>query len=173
VSASSGHLRPASPGEARRRALALALPLLGMLALIATLPMGGAAIAAGSAVFAGTCIVGLLLAPRPPRLAVATAEASAPLGRVVDRAIDVAEAPARVLSLVAFVAIVWFIPIRVYTLPAPGPVKLEPYRLMVLHSSTAMTQPFAKWRFGTIQPRGRLSRRRVYPVRRSKRSMYA
>ena len=109
-----------------------------MLALIATLPMGGAAIAAGSAVFAGTCIVGLLLAPRPPRLAVATAAVSAPVGRVVDRAIDVAEAPARVLSLVAFVAIVWFIPIRVYTLPAPGPVKLEPYRLMVLLLAVAL-----------------------------------
>ena len=56
----------------------------------------------------------------------------------MDRAIDVAEAPARVLSLVAFVAIVWFIPIRVYTLPAPGPVKLEPYRLMVLLLAAAL-----------------------------------
>ena len=42
------------------------------------------------------------------------------------------------LSLVAFVAIVWFIPIRVYTLPAPGPVKLEPYRLMVLLLAVAL-----------------------------------
>ena len=109
-----------------------------MLALIATLPMGGAAIAAGSAVFAGTCMAGLLLAPRPPRLAAATAAVSVPVGRVVDRAIDVAEAPARVFSLVAFVAIVWFIPIRVYTLPAPGPVKLEPYRLMVLLLAVAL-----------------------------------
>ena len=61
-----------------------------------------------------------------------------PVQRVVDRAIDVAEAPARVLSLVAFVAIVWFIPIRVYTLPAPGPVKLEPYRLMVILLAAAL-----------------------------------
>ena len=138
MSASTGHLRPASAGEARRRAFALALPALGMLALIATLPMGGAAIAAGSAVFAGACAVGLLLAPRPPRIATATAAVGVPVQRVVDRAIDVAEAPARVLSLVAFVAIVWFIPIRVYTLPAPGPVKLEPYRLMVILLAAAL-----------------------------------
>jgi hypothetical protein len=138
VSASTGHLRPASAGEARRRALALVLPVLGVLALIATLPIGGAAIAAGSAVFAGACAVGLLLAPRPPRLATAPVAVAVPARRVLDRALDVAEAPARVLSLVAFVAIVWFIPIRVYTLPAPGPVKLEPYRLMVLLLAAAL-----------------------------------
>jgi O-antigen ligase len=132
VSASTGHLRPASAGEARRRALALALPALGLLALIATLPLGGAAIAIGSGIFAGTCAVGLLLAPRPERLAVANVPA--PLAR----AVDAVEAPARVLSLVAFVAIVWFIPIRVYTLPAPGPVKLEPYRLMVILLAVAL-----------------------------------
>jgi O-antigen ligase/polysaccharide polymerase Wzy-like membrane protein len=126
VSASTGHLRPESAGEARRRALALAFPLLGLIALIASLPVGGAAIAAGAAVFAGACGAGLLLAPRPARVALATIPAP------ISRAIDAAEAPARALSLVAFVAIVWFIPIRVYTLPAPGPVKLEPYRLMVL-----------------------------------------
>ena len=138
MSASTGHLRPASVGEARTRALALALPLLGMLALIATLPMGGAAIAAGSAVFACACVVGLLLAPRPERLVTATTAVSLPVHRVVDRALDVAEAPARVASLVAFVAIVWLIPIRVYTLPAPGPVKLEPYRLMVILLAAAL-----------------------------------
>jgi polysaccharide biosynthesis protein PslJ len=137
VSASSGHLRPASAGEARKRALALALPALGLLTLIATLPLGGAAIAAGSAAFAGACMAGLLLAPRPERIATATAVA-APVQRVVDRAMDVAEAPARVASLVAFVAIVWFVPIRVYTLPAPGPVKLEPYRLMVILLAAAL-----------------------------------
>ena len=125
MSASSGHLRPASAGEARRRALALALPVLGILALIATLPVGGAAIAVGSGIFAGTCAAGLLLAPRPAR---AAAYVQAPLAR----AVEVVEAPARSLSLVAFVAIVWLVPIKVYTLPAPGPVKLEPYRLMVL-----------------------------------------
>jgi hypothetical protein len=132
VSASTGHLRPASAGEARRRALALALPVLGVLALIATLPLGGAAIAVGSGIFAGTCAVGLLLAPRPARLAIANVPT--PLAR----AVDVVEAPARALSLVAFVAIVWFIPIRVYTLPAPGPVKLEPYRLMVILLGAAL-----------------------------------
>ena len=109
-----------------------------MLALISTLPMGGAAIAVGSALFAGACIVGLLLAPRPERIATATAAVGIPVQRVVARAIDVAEAPARVASLVAFVAIVWFIPIRVYTLPAPGPVKLEPYRLMVTLLAVAL-----------------------------------
>lgn len=138
MSTSTGHLRPASAREARRRALALALPVFGMLALIATLPLGGAAIAAGSALFAGTCMVGLLLAPRPPRLATAAAAVSVPVQRAVDRTIDVAEAPARVLSLVTFVAIVWFVPIRVYTLPAPGPVKLEPYRLMVILLAVAL-----------------------------------
>ena len=132
MSASTGHLRPGSAGEARRRALALALPVLGVLALIASLPMGGAAIAVGSAIFAGTCGAGLLLAPRPARLAVA--HIPAPLAR----AMDAVEAPARALSLVAFVAIVWFIPIRVYTLPAPGPVKLEPYRLMVILLAVAL-----------------------------------
>jgi hypothetical protein len=134
----TGHLRPGSPGEARKRALALSLPVLGVIALIATLPMGGAAIAAGSALFAGTCIAGLLLAPRPPRVAVAVATAQAPIARAVDRAVDAVEAPARALSMVAFIAIVWFIPIRVYTLPAPGPVKLEPYRLMVLLLAAAL-----------------------------------
>jgi hypothetical protein len=132
VSASTGHLRPGSAGEARRRAFALALPVLGVLALIATLPVGGSAIAVGAAFFAGTCGAGLLLAPRPARLAVA--RVPAPLVR----AMDAVEAPARALSLVAFVAIVWFIPIRVYTLPAPGPVKLEPYRLMVLLLAAAL-----------------------------------
>ena len=132
----TGHLRPGSPGEARKRALALSLPVLGVIALIATLPMGGAAIAAGSALFAGTCVVGLLLAPRPARVAVASVQA--PLVRAVDRAVDAVEAPARALSMVAFIAIVWFIPIRVYTLPAPGPVKLEPYRLMVLLLAAAL-----------------------------------
>jgi O-antigen ligase len=126
VSASTGHLRPASAGEARRRAFALALPVLGVLALIATLPVGGAAIAVGSGIFAGACAAGLLLAPRPAR--VAGASIPAPIAR----AVEAVEAPARALSLVAFVAIVWFVPIKVYTLPAPGPVKLEPYRLMVL-----------------------------------------
>ena len=133
MSASTGHLRPGSAGEARRRAFALALPILGLLALIATLPVGGAAIAVGAAVFAGTCGAGLLLAPRPARLAVAP-----PVPTPLTRAIDAVEAPARALSLVAFVAIVWFIPIRVYTLPAPGPVKLEPYRLMVLLLAAAL-----------------------------------
>ena len=133
MSASTGHLRPASAGEARRRALALALPVLGVLALIASLPVGGAAIAVGSALFAGACGAGLLLAPRPARLAVARTS-PAPLAR----AVDAVEAPARALSLVAFVAIVWFIPIRVYTLPAPGPVKLEPYRLMVILLAAAL-----------------------------------
>ncbi len=133
MSASTGHLRPGSAGEARRRAFALALPILGLLALIATLPVGGAAIAVGAAVFAGTCGAGLLLAPRPARLAVAQ-----PVPTPLTRAIDAVEAPARALSLVAFVAIVWFIPIRVYTLPAPGPVKLEPYRLMVLLLAVAL-----------------------------------
>jgi hypothetical protein len=126
VSASTGHLRPASAGEARRRALALALPALGVLALLATLPVGGAAIALGSGFFAGTCAAGLLLAPRPARFA--GTHVTAPLAR----AVEVVEAPARALSLVAFVAIVWFVPIRVYTLPAPGPVKLEPYRVIVI-----------------------------------------
>jgi polysaccharide biosynthesis protein PslJ len=128
VSASTGHLRPASAGEARRRALALALPVLGVLALIATLPLGGAAIALGSGIFAGTCMAGLLLAPRPERIASTAVRVKAPLVR----AVDAVEAPARAVSLVIFVAIVWFIPIRVYTLPAPGPVKLEPYRLYVI-----------------------------------------
>ena len=132
MSASTGHLRPASAGEARRRALALALPLLGLLALIASLPLGGAAIAAGSAVFAGTCALGLLLAPRPPRLATATVAVAASVRAPLARAAEAVEAPARALSLVCFVAIVWFVPIRVYTLPSPGPFKLEPYRLMVL-----------------------------------------
>ena len=100
MSASTGHLRPASAGEARRRALALALPVLGVLALIASLPVGGAAIAVGSAVFAGTCALGLLLAPRPARLAVAVAaQAPSPLAR----AIEAVEAPARGLSLALFV----------------------------------------------------------------------
>jgi hypothetical protein len=132
VSASTGHLRPASAGEARRRALALALPVLGLLALIATLPIGGAAIAVGSGIFAGTCAVGLLLAPRPAR--VAGTQVATPIAR----AVEAVEAPARALSLVAFVAIVWFIPIRVYTLPAPGPVKLEPYRLLVILLAAAL-----------------------------------
>ena len=44
MSASTGHLRPGSAGEARRRVLALALPVLGLVALIASLPVGGAAI---------------------------------------------------------------------------------------------------------------------------------
>ena len=48
------------------------------------------------------------------------------------------EAPARALSIVLFVAVVWFVPIRVYTLPAPGPVKLEPYRLLVLLLAAAL-----------------------------------
>ena len=108
---------------------------MGLLALIATLPVGGAAIAAGAAVFAGTCGAGLLLAPRPARLEIAPA---ATLPTPLTRAIDAVESPARALSLVAFVAIVWFIPIRVYTLPAPGPVKLEPYRLMVLLLAAAL-----------------------------------
>jgi len=132
VSASTGHLRPGSPGEARRRALALALPLLGLIALIATLPLGGGAIAAGSGVFAGTCVLGLLLAPRPPRLATATMAVAAGVRAPLARAAEAVEAPARAMSLVYFVAIVWFIPIRVYTLPGPGVAKLEPYRLMVL-----------------------------------------
>src|SRR4051812_20510247 len=99
--------------------------------------MGGAAIAAGSAVFAGLCSAGLLLAPRPARLAIAHVRAPS-VPAPIARALDVAEAPARVLSLVAFVAIVWFVPIRVYTLPAPGPVKLEPYRLMVILLAIAL-----------------------------------
>jgi hypothetical protein len=132
VSASTGHLRPGSAGEARRRALALALPLLGVIALIASLPAGGAAIAAGAAVFAGTCVLGLLLAPRPERIATATVAVAATVRAPLARAAEAVEAPARALSLVCFVAIVWFVPIRVYTLPSPGPFKLEPYRLMVL-----------------------------------------
>lgn len=120
MSASTGHLRPGSPGEARRRALALAVPVLGLVALIATLPLGGAAIAAGSALFAGTCIAGLLLAPRPPRLATATVAVAANVRAPIARAVEAVEAPARALSLVAFVAIVWFIPIRVYTIASPA-----------------------------------------------------
>jgi hypothetical protein len=134
VSASTGHLRPGSAGEARKRALALALPVLGLVALLATLPVGGAAIAVGSGIFAGTCALGFLLAPRPAVASAGTAPATAPLARTV----EVVEAPARALSLVVFVGIVWFIPIRVYTLPAPGPVKLEPYRLLVLLLAAAL-----------------------------------
>ena len=139
MSASTGHLRPASAGEARRRALALALPVLGMLALIATLPDGRRRDRRrqrrlrGQPVSSGCCWLRGRRGSRRPSTAVGV-----PVQRVVDRAIDVAEAPARVLSLVAFVAIVWFIPIRVYTLPAPGPVKLEPYRLMVLLLAAAL-----------------------------------
>ena len=135
MSASTGHLRPGSAGEARRRAFALALPILGLLALIATLPVGGAAIAAGAARLRRHLRGRAAARPRPARLAVATAAHSR---RRSTRAIDAVEAPARALSLVAFVAIVWFIPIRVYTLPAPGPVKLEPYRLMVLLLAAAL-----------------------------------
>ena len=139
MSASTGHLRPGSTGEARRRALALALPVFGLVALIATLPVGGAAIAVGSGIFAGTCALGFLLAPRP---ATASGEASAS-GRTftpapIARAVSAVEAPARALSIVCFVAIVWFIPIRVYTLPAPGPVKFEPYRLLVILLAAAL-----------------------------------
>jgi polysaccharide biosynthesis protein PslJ len=138
VSASTGHLRPGSPGEARKRALALAVPVLGLIALIATLPMGGAAIAAGSALFAGACIVGLVLAPRPPRLATATVAVAASVRAPIARVVEAVEAPARAMSLVAFVAIVWFVPIRVYTIASPGPVKLEPYRIMVLLLGAAL-----------------------------------
>ena len=138
MSASTGHLRPASAGEARRRAFALALPALGMLALIATLPMGGAAIAVGSALFAGTCVVGLVLAPRPSgSRSTSPPSARRSSGRSIARSTSPRHRRAW-LSLVAFVAIVWFIPIRVYTLPAPGPVKLEPYRLMVLLLAVAL-----------------------------------
>ncbi len=139
MSASTGHLRPESAGEARRRAFALALPVFGLVALIATLPVGGAAIAVGSGIFAGTCALGFLLAPRP---ATASGSAAAPgkafAAAPIARAVEAVEAPARALSIVAFVAIVWFIPIRVYTLPAPGPVKLEPYRLFVILLAAAL-----------------------------------
>src|SRR4051794_2994944 len=134
----TGHLRPDSPGEARRRAVALSLPVLGVIALIATLPVGGAAIAAGSALFAATCIVGLLLAPRPARVADAVATVQAPIARAGDRAVDAVEPPPRALSMVPFIAIVWFTPTRVYPLPAPGPVKLDPSRLMVLLPAAAL-----------------------------------
>ena len=134
MSASTGHLRPGSAGEARRRAFALALPVLGVLALIATLPVGGAAIAVGAARLRRHLRRRAAARPAP---GAARGRRTGP-GAARPRAIDAVEAPARALSLVAFVAIVWFIPIRVYTLPAPGPVKLEPYRLMVILLAVAL-----------------------------------
>ena len=96
--------------------------------------MGGAAIAVGSARLRRHVRVGLLLAPARGDGIRRHGADRAPLAR----AMEAVEAPARALSLVAFVAIVWFVPIRVYTLPAPGPVKLEPYRLMVLLLAAAL-----------------------------------
>jgi hypothetical protein len=95
-----------TPPAARPRLVPLVLIGGGMLALAAGVVVGGDATAAGAVAFLCACALALGEATR-----------------------SIVTWPNAVL---AFVAVIWFVPIRLYSLPVTLPFELELYRLLIL-----------------------------------------
>jgi hypothetical protein len=91
---------------AARRSVPLALATLGGLAFVATIPWGPQAILAGAVVLLLACLLALL-----------------------DTSVPVFTWPN---AMVTLVLLVWFVPIKTYSLPTNLPFELEPYRLYLL-----------------------------------------
>jgi polysaccharide biosynthesis protein PslJ len=107
-----------------RRGVPLALVALGGLAFLVTIPLGPQAIAGGAIV--------LLLAS-----VLALRDASVPVFTWANMA-------------AALILLIWFVPIRTYSLPVDLPFNLEPYRLFLLALVFA-------WLIGLLAGRSRLS----------------
>lgn len=121
-----------SQPSAARRSVPLALAALGGLAFLGTIPLGARATIGGALVLLLACLL-------------AVRDTSVPVFTWANMAASLA-------------ALVWFVPIKTYSLPVNLPFNLEPYRLFLLLLVFA-------WLVGLLEGQSRLSAHgQAYPL---------